>query len=281
MAVESVSKGGTFLVFAALACLATACGTDETDSATLPAPVGGTAQGGMPATAGPETTEPTDCPLAPTLDASQTARLSLRAPVEFGAAPLELGTSVSTPAGGSYKLTFFSYYLGNFQLIDSSGAAHAAILVDAADKPLPYGLQLVNMDDEATEQLRLAVAPGNYRSLRFGVGVHQACNVTPLEARSWPLTIESEMDWGWTMLHLRLEGFHDSSGSSTGFMWHLGFPQEYRTVEVASALDLSQGSLAKTLPLAADQLLGVSTPEVTVDESQFLKNLVGATFSLR
>ena len=52
-------------------------------------------------------------------------------------------------------------------------------------------------------------------------------------------------------------------------------------VEVASALDLSQGTLEKTLPLAADHLLGATTPEVTVDESQFLKNLVDATFSLR
>ncbi len=237
--------------------------------------------GGAAPTTDPNNVEPTDCPPAPTLEPAQTARLSLRAPVEFGAAPLDLGSSVSAPSGSSYKLTFFAYYVGNFRLLDGAGASHPATLVNASDQPLPYGLQLVNMDDTASEQLRLAVAPGNYRALRFAVGVHQACNAIAQDQRGWPLTIETEMNWGWTMLHLRLEGFVSSSARSSGFMYHVGFPQEYRTVELESALDLSQGALEKTLPLAADQLLGAGTPNVTVDQTQFLNNLVATTFSLR
>lgn len=296
MTVESVVAGGRYMVFTALAFLAGGCSSAASDGSTSPPPGMGAAGAGTGGLAGmggiagmggaapstdPNNVEPTDCPQAPTLDPSQSARLSLRAPVEFGAAPLDLGSSVNAPSGSSYKLTFFAYYVGNFRLIDGAGVSHPATLVSASDQPLPYGLQLVNMDDAATEQLRLAVAPGNYQSLRFAVGVHQACNAIAQEQRGWPLTIETEMNWGWTMLHLRLEGFVSSSSSSSGFMYHVGFPQEYRTVEIASPLDLSQGSLEKTLPLAADQLLGASTPNVALDENQFLNNLVATTFSLR
>jgi hypothetical protein len=224
LAIESVVEGSKPALFAALVCLATACGSEESGASSLPSPaMGGMAAGGTAAAGGVptvplETGEPTACPLTPSLDPAQTARLSLRVPVEFAGAPVALGSSVSAPSGSVYKLTFFAYYLGNFQLIDSAGAEHPALLVDANDEPLPYGLQLVNMDDEATEQLRLAVAPGDYRSLRFGVGAQQACNASPLAERSWPLTIESEMDWGWTMLHLRLEGFLSSSARNVGLI---------------------------------------------------------------
>ncbi|HXK20962.1 MAG TPA: MbnP family protein, partial [Polyangiaceae bacterium] len=185
-------------------------------------------------------------------------------------------------AGGTYKVTFLSFYVGNFRLVDASGGQHPASLVDATDTPLPYGLQLINVDDTTTEQLRLAVAPGSYQSLLFSVGVDQACDAIPLADRSWPLTIETEMNWGWTMLHLRLEGLHNSSLGNFSLLYHLGFPEQYRSVQVASALDLSQGPLQRTLALAVDQLIGADTPAVIASDDQVTDNLAApGTFSLR
>ena len=110
--------------------------------------------------------QPQDCPLMPILGPAQTARLELNAVVEYGSAPLEIGDVKTDVEGGTYQVTFFSYYLGNFQLIDSQGTAHAASLIDEQDAPLPYGLQLLNMDKPESEQLRLAAEPGALRSGR-------------------------------------------------------------------------------------------------------------------
>jgi hypothetical protein len=270
--------------------LASGCGQDEIARSDQPVPEGA---GGADETAGagsgptqlsPEgalNDQPRDCPLAPTLGAARTARLELRAVVEYGGVPLEIGDVKTDVEGGTYQVTFFAYYLGNFQLLDDEGAPHAASLVDAQDVPLPYGLQLLNMDKPESEQLRLAAEPGKYAALRFSVGVHQACNMIPLADRIWPMSIETEMNWGWTMLNLRLECNHDTPTKRYGLMYHVGLENEYRTVQLSTPLELGAEPSRHTLRLAVDRLLGADTPlEITL-EDQFLTNLVSKTFTLQ
>lgn len=270
--------------------LASGCGKDEIAASDQPIPEGASGAnnaagaGSDPTGLGPEgvpNDQPQDCPLMPTLGPAQTARLELQAVVEYGGAPLEIGDVKTDVEGGTYQVTFFSYYLGNFQLIDAQGKPHAASLVDEQDAPLPYGLQLLNMDKPESEQLRLAGEPGQYAALRFSVGVHQACNMIPLADRIWPMSIETEMNWGWTMLNLRLECNHKTPTAQYGLMYHVGLENEYRTVQLAIPLELGAKPSRHTLKLAVDQLLGADTPLVITGEDQFLTNLVSKTFTLQ
>jgi hypothetical protein len=220
--------------------------------------------------------------LSPVIEASQTTRLELQVVAEYEGAALAIGDTKTDIEGGSYRLSFFAYYAGNFRLVDVAGRVHPATLVGADDTPLPYGLQLLNMDDAASLRVRLAVMPGRYSALRFGVGVHQACNVVPITERIWPLSIETEMSWGWTMLHMRLECFHQTHGESYGLMYHLGFPEEYRSVQVAAELNLDGGSAEHTLKLAVDRLLGTDTPSVIAPQQLLVETLpASGTFVLQ
>jgi hypothetical protein len=155
----------------------------------------------------------------------------------------------------------------------------------AADQPLSYNVLLVNADDPSTLQARLAVAPASYRAVRFRVGVSQACNAPDIAGRRWPLTIETEMSWGWTMLNLRLEGWRLVGKNTGNFMHHIGFPGQYRTVQVPAVVDLTSGSASRTLVMSADYMLdGDATlplPEF-IGDAEIVEHLqLPQTFTLR
>jgi hypothetical protein len=258
--------------------LASACGGLEPQSPQDGAGAAG-AGGGSSAGGGAQSTE---CPALPIVLPSQSARLSLKLPLEVGGMPLALGQATTDGQGGSYKLSFLAYYLTDFRLIDAAGVPHAATLLGADDVPLGYGLRLVNVDDPSTEQLRLAVEPGLYGALRFSIGVPDACNALDLTTCGYPLSFETEMNWGWTMLNLRLEGSYVSGASTYTLEYHVGFPEEYRMVELPAALDLSQGPLERTLAFEVDKLLGIAQAASVPPYDQVVDNLdAPGTFVLR
>jgi hypothetical protein len=229
--------------------------------------------------------EPASCPFAPVLDQSQSARLSLPLAVELGGAPLVIGQEATSSQGGRYRLTFYGFYVGDFELIDDKRRLHPATLVGAGDKPLSYNLLLVNPDDPGTPQPQLAVAPGVYTAVRFRVGVSQACNAPEISRRSWPLTIETEMSWGWTMLNLRLEGSRLAGKNLGGFMFHAGFPSSYRVVQVPAAVDLTAGAASRTLVMSADYTLDgdatLPVPEYVTEDMLADHLQLPQTFTLR
>jgi hypothetical protein len=195
--------------------------------------------------------QPAVCPQAPALSAEQTARLEVPIAIEVGKLPLELGAT-APGADHSYYVTFLGLFLGNFQLLDADGVPHAATLLDGAGRPRVYDVQLVNAAEPDTQRILLAAPPGQYGALRFRVGVSDACNALDARTREWPLTIESEMAWGWTMLHLRLEGRRDGQGYMEH---HLGFPAEYHAVQVPALIALSQAQTTRTLAFEIDRAI--------------------------
>jgi len=204
----------------------------------------------------------------------QLGRLELPVSIEVAGVPLELATPARDAAGNVYDVSFFAFYIGNVHLIDAAGAFHKATLLDAQGAPRLYDLLLVNADKPETQQLRLAAAPRSYSGVRFDVGVPQPCNALEHSQKVWPLTVESEMDWGWTALQLRLEG---RMGNSY-YMYHLGFPEEYRSVQVMGALTVQAQSTGPTLVLAVDRLLDGASASMAAPVAD---NLVTKAFALR
>jgi hypothetical protein len=261
----------TRLLFASALLLLPACGADE-----LPPSNPGTKPltGPLPTPDLSAEPQPAVCPTAPMLSANQTARLEVAIALEIDERPVELGVLTTSPEH-SYDIRFLGFFLGTFQVIDADGIPHPATLLDEQGKPRVYDLQLVNAAEPETQRLVLAVPPGDYGALRFGVGVSDACNALDAMTRQWPLTIESEMAWGWTMLHLRLEGRHDGQGYMEH---HLGFPAEYRTVQVPAFLQFSSNPTSRALAFAIDR--AVDNPAAPM--SRVADNLaLAGTFELR
>lgn len=262
--------------------LTTGCGSSESLPGTPNGQAGGGATAGAPSVDLSYQNEPTECPELPTVAATQAARLGLQMALELGGAPFGLGEATSDGQGGTDKLSFLAYYLTNFWLIDLSGRAHAAVMLGADDAPLPYGLRLVNVDDPSTQRLRLAVEPGQYRALSFSIGVPAACNALDLTTRGYPLTLETEMNWGWTMLNLRLEGSHVGADGNYALEYHIGFPEDFRTAEVPAALDLRTATLERSLALQVDKVLGIDQPTEAVSYPDIVNRLNSSgTFLLR
>ena len=201
--------------------------------------------------------EPVVCERTPQVLPSQTARWELSLLAKLGGNPAALGAALTDARGHGYELTFCAFYLSDFQLLDRAAKAHPATVLGADGQPRIYNLQLVNLDDPSSLTIALAVAPGQYQALRFSVGVSSACNTLDPPNRSWPLSIESEMNWGWTMLHARIEGFR-LEPTRTGFMYHLGFPEQFRTLSVVGDIAVP-GATARTLELNLDQLFVAPT----------------------
>ena len=63
--------------------------------------------------------------------------------------------------------------------------------------PLPYGLLLVDADDEASQLLRLAAPAGTYEGLRISVGVPEPCNGGDPTTHVHPLNADGDMWWFW------------------------------------------------------------------------------------
>ena len=76
----------------------------------------------------------------------------------------------------------------------------SAELVDAAGKPLPYGLALVDLDKPDSLTLRLRAPAGEYDRLSLSIGVYPACNSGPQPAALvYPLNAGGGMTWTWTL----------------------------------------------------------------------------------
>lgn len=226
-----------------------ACGS----SAEAPPPTTESMAPMTPVAAGPIAAEPPAvCEQTPEISPTQTARFKLSLQAKMGGAAAELGTAMTATSGHGYELTFFAFYLSDFQLVDQAAQAHPATVLGADGKPRVYNLQLINLDDPSSLSIELAAPPGHYQALRFSVGVSSACNTLDPPNRSWPLSIESEMNWGWTMLHARIEGFR-LDPTRQGFMYHLGFPEEFRALTVLGDIELPRAA-SSALELDLEQL---------------------------
>lgn len=208
------------------------------------------------------------------MSAEQTSRLEISISIEVGGVPLELGVWTSS-AEHDYYVTFLSFFVGNFRLIGADGVAHAARSLDSAGRPSVYDVQLVNAREPETQRISLAAPRGGYGALRFDVGVSVACNALNAKTREWPLTLESEMGWDWTMLHFRIEGSLDRHD---WLMYHLGATSDYRTVQVPASIQLSRSPATRMLAFEIDRLIDdASAPIQSIAE----KLQQADTFELR
>lgn len=144
---------------------------------------------------------------------------------QAGSSALVLGNEYTTAAGEKIRLTTFNYFVSNFSLIKSDGTEYIV--------PKDECYFLVKHDDPASREIKLKNVPaGDYKELRFTVGVDSAKSVSPIAERTGALDPAGAANghyWSWNSgyIFMKMEGTSPAAPvePSTGeriFQYHVG-----------------------------------------------------------
>lgn len=153
--------------------------------------VGGNAGAGAGGRA-PEVVE--SCPEVPTAHVGASAALDLDAEVFLEGSALSAGQPHPLSGGGQLTPSALRFYVSHVALLRADGSSTPADLVAESGAPEPYGLKLVNLDDDSSLRVRLLGPPGDYTGISFLLGLDDECNSGSQERKA-PLSATSGMLW--------------------------------------------------------------------------------------
>ena len=157
----------------------------------------------------------------------------LKANVNVGDAPLELGKTYKTPNGTQYVVDMLRFYASNVQLVKADGSSLSVpgvsltnLMADApAAAKLMDGGQVNNVTaSKRVTFFKLQAPAGEYKGLRFEVGVPKDLNHRDASTMALPLGLDSGMFWAWNpgYIFFRLEGKTIVDGKSQPWLLHMG-----------------------------------------------------------
>lgn len=138
-----------------------------------------------------------------------------------GAQPLQLDVSTYTsPAGDSYTVSNFKYYISNVKLIGANGQA---TFVE------PESYHLVGQGLDNTFELK-AIPAGTYDKIELSVGVDAAHNHST--DQEGDLDPSNEMVWNWDTGYkfMTLVGSYTGNTKSGALVFHIGGDANYKTI---------------------------------------------------
>jgi len=144
--------------------------------------------------------------------ANETGTVELSFEHKAGTADLELNsTSYVNEAGESFTVSKFHYYISNIQLIKEDGSYFTY--------PKDSSYFLIKEDVPASKSLVLRNVPvGNYKGVKFVIGVDATKSVSPAFERIGALAPSEGMYWAWNSgyIFVKLEGNSASIPTSGG-----------------------------------------------------------------
>lgn len=143
---------------------------------------------------------------------------------EAGGTPVSIGAgSYTNAAGNVYTVDMLKYYVSNFTLIKSDNTEHNFA-----------NYKLINADDTATCSFTLdSVANGNYKAVRFYLGVDSAHNHSLVNEGD--LNASNGMVWTWSTgyIFFKHEGvFTNDTGGTSILLYHYGVDENLKTVDI-------------------------------------------------
>lgn len=144
---------------------------------------------------------------------------------QAGSSALVLGNEYTTAADEKVRLTTFNYFVSNFSLVKSDGTEYVV--------PKDECYFLVKHNDPASREIKLKNVPaGDYKELRFTIGVDSAKSVSPIAERTGALDPAGAANghyWSWNSgyIFMKMEGTSPAAPvePSTGeriFQYHVG-----------------------------------------------------------
>lgn len=253
------------MTFRTLIALSLAFGcSGESRETPPPMAAGGSAAGGDTQTGGTAnavgggSTAPCPDAAPPNLPGAG-SRVDLPIEITVQGTPVVVGEPAAGRDGREYRLSLFKFFLSQPRLVGSDGSERAAQIVGADGVPLPYGLQLVDADDAASQVLRLSAASGDYTALRLGVGIPAACNAMASTSQVYPLNPDSDMFWTWgsQFIFLRIEGSTRADATSEwgSLVYHVGYDPAFANLSIPGTIEVGSAATGPTLSLDIDLML--------------------------
>ena len=157
----------------------------------------------------------------------------LKANINVGDAPLELGKTYKTPSGTEYVVDMVRFYTSNVQLVKADGSslnvAGVSLTSVMADAPAAGKLMDGGQVNNATSSkgatfFKLQAPAGEYKGVRFEIGVPKDLNHRDASTMALPLGLDSGMFWAWNpgYIFFRLEGKTIVDGKSQPWLLHMG-----------------------------------------------------------
>lgn len=201
-----------------------------------------------------------------------------------GDQPFEIKKNFTDAAGNTYKFDEIRYWVSNVEFVKANGEAvkvpESYYLVENRDTLFYYGTTAANLsamksNPRAREEVLVGnVTPGEYKKIRFAIGVDPEYN-TNFTLKSGELDINQMSQvagWAWhtSYIFLRVKGIFLAKGGDAltdakKFIVETGGNDQYRTVELElpTAISVEAGK-TNQLALNVDLLgiLGGSLPKV-------------------
>ncbi|WP_299429371.1 MbnP family protein [uncultured Meiothermus sp.] len=188
------------------------------------------------------------------LTSAMAAPVELKINLRIGDQPLQFGQTYQTPQGQRYQINMVKFYISEVALVRPDGRE---VVVD--------GLVLADFKRDAPTQgvsvMRMEVPPGEYRGIRFNVGVPRELNHLDATTQQMPLGINSGMFWAWNpgYIFYRLEGTALLPDGNQGWVIHMGTDSfrlpvrihDLQTRRVRIHIPPSGGTITLNLDLAA------------------------------
>ncbi|MFN3267474.1 MAG: MbnP family protein [Deinococcales bacterium] len=172
---------------------------------------------------------------------------ALKVNLMIGKMPLELGKTYKTPGGADYQVDLLKFYTSNVQLVKADGSSQMVpglSLVSfmpemnaagaqsghnhgggMAMQGMLEGGQMQKAKSTQNETFFSIKAPaGDYKGVRFEVGVPKEFNHRDASTLPLPLGLESGMFWSWNpgYIFFRLEGKVMVDGKAQPWLLHMG-----------------------------------------------------------
>ena len=183
---------------------------------------------------------------------------------QVGDQPFQGNTVHETVTGRKFSLEGFKLYTGDVTLVKENGEELLLSETELYD--------FVDDNTAAGVAKTFQVPVGNYRGLRFGIGVPADLNNgnPAVYAPDHPLSIQNGMHWNWTTgyIFVKIDGRIDSTaamsgGPILGMTYHTGTNELYRDLsflESDHAFEIKEGErLAFTLALDVNRIFYNST----------------------
>ena len=185
---------------------------------------------------------------AQTNTSTNTAPLELRVNLRVGDAPLEMGKMYKTPGGLDYQVDLLKFYVSNVVLVKADGGlvpisglslaefkgagamagghgGSASSSSTGSSVDMMQGGMMMSATTTQNAVVFKGNAPvGEYRGVRFDVGVPRELNNQDASLQKMPLGVESGMFWAWNpgYIFYRFEGKTVIAGKAEPFLLHMG-----------------------------------------------------------
>jgi hypothetical protein len=162
--------------------------------------------------------------------ATETVTIAIRHQVN--GQPLQIDQPYTSPAGDSYTVQKFRFYLSNVKLISEDGRTVYAE---------PHSYHLITLDGKSSFTLE-QVPVATYSKIEFAVGVDAAHNHSIDQHGDLDPSNDMVWDWDTGYKFMSLEGLYTGNTRSGGLVFHIGEDANYKvfTLDLPQPLNLRQ-----------------------------------------